>query len=603
MKLKALYLKNFRCYENEVKVEFNDLTTLVGRNDIGKSSILEALEIFFNNDAVKIEASDANLRGDGCVEITCDFYELPDELILDSGERTSLVEEYLTIEEDTLRIKKVFDCNKAKIVPLVYIVAKHPDVPEFENLLSLKEKELQKIIKDRGIESPLKGNPIMRKAIWNSFERLNIREKEIEIFKAKEDGKEIWSKINAYLPNFALFQSDRSSLDSDGEVQNPMKMAVQEAISEVQGEINEIQAKVREKAELIANQTLDSLKQIDPKLANKLTPKFTSPSLAKWNSLFSISMDTDEGIALNKRGSGVRRMVLVAFFKAATERMLQKANKKNIIYAIEEPETAQHPHNQRVLIKSFKELSNSSSCQILLTTHSPELAKELPTDGLRFLGRDELGRPVVKKGEAILSEIADALGVFPSDNSKVQLVLCVEGPTDVIAFKCLNKCVREKYPEIVDIVSDGRIMILPTGGSTLMHWVNYKYLSKINCREVHIYDNDVEKYQNSINKINQRKDGSWGTLTKKYEIENYLSPTAIKKIYDIDIDTESEGLPERFALAFWEKTKQGKPMKSGNSKKKLSQVFLKGMTYDLLDEVDPNGEVKGWFDQITQMLH
>ena len=64
-----------------------------------------------------------------------------------------------------LRIKKVFDCNKAKIVPLVYIVAKHPDVPEFENLLSLKEKELQKIIKDRGIESPLKGNPIMRKAI------------------------------------------------------------------------------------------------------------------------------------------------------------------------------------------------------------------------------------------------------------------------------------------------------------------------------------------------------------------------------------------------------------------------------------------------------
>ena len=82
-------------------------------------------------------------------------------------------------------------------MPLVYIVAKHPDVPEFENLLSLKEKELQKIIKDRGIESPLKGNPIMRKAIWNSFEKLNIREKEIEIFKAKEDGKEIWSKINA----------------------------------------------------------------------------------------------------------------------------------------------------------------------------------------------------------------------------------------------------------------------------------------------------------------------------------------------------------------------------------------------------------------------
>lgn len=48
MKLKTIYLKNFRCYKDEVSIEFDDLTTFVGKNDIGKSTVLEGLEIFFN---------------------------------------------------------------------------------------------------------------------------------------------------------------------------------------------------------------------------------------------------------------------------------------------------------------------------------------------------------------------------------------------------------------------------------------------------------------------------------------------------------------------------------------------------------------------------
>ncbi len=73
MHLKAVTLKNFRCYADEIKVDFADLTTFVGRNDIGKSSVLEALEIFFNNGVVSIEQGDANVHsGIDKVEITCE---------------------------------------------------------------------------------------------------------------------------------------------------------------------------------------------------------------------------------------------------------------------------------------------------------------------------------------------------------------------------------------------------------------------------------------------------------------------------------------------------------------------------------------------------
>ena len=54
---------------------------------------------------------------------------------------------------------------------------------------------------------------------------------------------------------YALFQSDRRSTDTDDEVQNPMRAAIEEAIEEVRNEIAAIDTKVREKATEIAKET------------------------------------------------------------------------------------------------------------------------------------------------------------------------------------------------------------------------------------------------------------------------------------------------------------------------------------------------------------
>ena len=55
-------LQNFRRYSNAVTIEFENLTAFVGKNDAGKSSILEALDIFFNEGkgCVKIDKDDIN---------------------------------------------------------------------------------------------------------------------------------------------------------------------------------------------------------------------------------------------------------------------------------------------------------------------------------------------------------------------------------------------------------------------------------------------------------------------------------------------------------------------------------------------------------------
>ncbi|NMX24573.1 ATP-binding protein [Streptococcus sanguinis] len=55
MRLKQIKIKNFRGYKDETIVDFDNLTAFIGKNDAGKSTILEALEIFFNNKLVVCE--------------------------------------------------------------------------------------------------------------------------------------------------------------------------------------------------------------------------------------------------------------------------------------------------------------------------------------------------------------------------------------------------------------------------------------------------------------------------------------------------------------------------------------------------------------------
>lgn len=50
MKLKSVRLRNFRGYQSECIIYMdNAITGFIGKNDAGKSTVLEALDIFLNN--------------------------------------------------------------------------------------------------------------------------------------------------------------------------------------------------------------------------------------------------------------------------------------------------------------------------------------------------------------------------------------------------------------------------------------------------------------------------------------------------------------------------------------------------------------------------
>ena len=125
---------------------------------------------------------------------------------------------------------------------------------------------------------------------------------------------------------------------------------------------------------------------MNPDVANSLTPIIPPAESLKWVDVFkNVSISGDEDIPINKRGSGIKRLILLNFFRAEAERRKIEKNIPSIIYAIEEPETSQHTEHQKKLIKAFLSLSKSPNTQIIITTHSASLVKELKFKHLRLI--------------------------------------------------------------------------------------------------------------------------------------------------------------------------------------------------------------------------
>ena len=193
MKLKGLKLKNFRGYKEKICVEFENLTAFVGKNDVGKSTILEALEIFFNNKTVQCEREDLSVNHkdeDENIEISCVFSDIDIPIILDSNFETNLKDEYLLNKDGFLEIKKVFKCSIAKPKANSYIVCCYPSEENCKDLLLLKSTELKR--KAENLDIPKENynasiNASIRRAIFNNFSDLNLVETDLAV--DKEDSK------------------------------------------------------------------------------------------------------------------------------------------------------------------------------------------------------------------------------------------------------------------------------------------------------------------------------------------------------------------------------------------------------------------------------
>lgn len=239
----------------------------------------------------------------------------------------------------------------------------------------------------------------MRKAIWAHFENeLQLMNQELAVDSKDSEIKAIWEKLQAYLPVYSLFRSDRKNDDKENEVQDPLKAAVQAVVKEVglQAQLDTIFLAVKDKLEDVARRTCEKVQEMAPDVAKSLHPKLSTP---KWEDVFTkgISITGDQDIPLSKRGSGVRRLILLNFFRAEAERKKDEVGAPVVIYAIEEPETSQHANFQIKLMDALKKMATYPSVQVIITTHSSAVVNVLEESAIRIVVKKADDAITVKK--------------------------------------------------------------------------------------------------------------------------------------------------------------------------------------------------------------
>lgn len=592
MELKQVRLKNFRGYIDST-ISIKNLNILIGKNDIGKSSIIDALDIYFND--VSIDFQDLNVYSgikNPYIEISCCFEVKPEELItLDSSVNTATTvqSEHLLNKDNFLEISKKYECQNGKIKkPSIQIIARHPK--NFTKaLICQKISELKKLAQENNIDvSNMTIKKEIRKAIFEKYPNLEWDDEFIINIDTKDtDIIQVFNKFKDDFPVFMPFRADRTNTDKDKEVNDTTKAIAKAAVAALESKFSEIKKSVIIQIQELANSTLKKLKEFDENIAKELQTDIETKSL---DSLFSFTFNCEDGIAFNKRGSGVKRLMLLSFFLAEAER---KNTSRNIIYAIEEPETSQHPNFQIMLMESLKELSDSENRQIILTTHTPEIVKMVNKENLIFIQKKSEDHTItINTDDKIqISQVADTLGILPFVSYKG--VIFVEGPTDTRFLKNLSQI--DTFRNIIDLTKFTFIHL--HGGGNVDTWIKEEYLKNTNVKCFYFKDRDNDQPQAITQTDNIIK-------TAKREIENYIPFSKVEEIFHVTFsDYEKENWKDiDIANILYNKNiRFGKT--KGETEKTIKKILQKTEIWDNITfSEEDTEEIKSWFNHMKNFF-
>lgn len=419
MLIKTFSIKKFRSIIETEDLPINQLSILIGPNNKGKSNLLQGLVYFLQY----LEERGLNRR------------RIISRRRIKSREHYSWDRDYpINLQGKELNGKSVF-----KI--------------EFE----LKPREKYNIKQILGFE--LKGNLIVTLSVgkdnrtFSACSSINKRKK-LDITKVRE------------------FIRKRISVQYIGAIRNAEKTldVIEDMISTEMENLKEDKnyKKLLEQITKKEKPILDNLAKKLTKSISEFLPDIKGIELSTdsrirniWHSS-DLIVDDGTKTSLELKGDGIKSLLAISVIQHVAK---QNALKKNILLAIEEPESHLHPKAIHGFKKVLEDISTVN--QIIITTHSPLLVNRGKVKSNLLIENSN-----VKVANSI-SEIRDLLGVNISDNLlNSNLVILFEGQDDVIIMK---KWLSDKSSTIKLLIEDGQIVLDHLSGASnlkykLSHW-------------------------------------------------------------------------------------------------------------------------------------
>lgn len=184
----------------------------------------------------------------------------------------------------------------------------------------------------------------------------------------------------------------------------------------------------------------------------------TREHLRKVITAFIATGDGAHAAPFYRQGTGTINMLVLAMLSQIAE------DKQNVIFAMEEPETAIPPYAQKRIIHEVRNLAS----QTLFTSHSPYVLEEFSLDETAILSRDSVG--VIKQSRVSLPESVKLKRYRQEFRTRfcegllARRVLVAEGATEASAFPVACRRLAELDPAKYASLEALGICVVDAGG-------------------------------------------------------------------------------------------------------------------------------------------
>lgn len=469
MKLEKLIIRNFRGI-GFAEIDINDFTTLVGPNNIGKSTILNAIHLVLDNKKPKLEDWPGQKASDQIMEIICEFGTL------EEWEKNKPAISKLLFG-DRLKIRVSAEWN-AEQTDYSYEYSVYNTENKFpwsdESFTNAKKDATCKtIFNELGITSAAafkeRASELETHALTNHSEHV-IQSEDWHVkkfanslqqavphvmyvpasFKIEDELKATNNSPFSFLFTNKLFpqvKNDNTYQDyiTKAELlQNKLKGQAEDG-SEIEG--------LGDALEQVSS-TLNQILDFDSKVRLAVGDIDIEPLFMK---AATFLVDEEIETSLQYQGSGVQRALAFAMLEsnAAIESEVS-GEQRTVIVLYEEPELYIHPHLMRRLKSTLQERSNSPKWQVICSTHSPFLINlaEKP-ESLKLIKRNMGNERQVHEVKSNIFEINEeydertilraALDFHPTvcESLFAKRVVIVEGDTEVAVFSMIGELAQK----------------------------------------------------------------------------------------------------------------------------------------------------------------
>lgn len=482
MRLSEFHVKKFKPIEEDGFESIEELSVLIGKNDAGKSSFLEAVRIFLKEKG-KPEPNHFHMGESEEIVFTGRFEGVPDEL---SDQLTDSVD----TSDGTLKIVRKYSNNGER-------------APSRTTLLGEDEQETlgKGTIVDDGEE--LNKRP-SRERIWSHIPE------PIYIPAERDISEQTKFKSNTWIDRLL------SPLLHDSESLSQKQESLEEELQDEVGDLSDLI-----EGRLVSR--MDSISQVNVNPGEIDLGKTFTPSITVKDH------STDTPVPVGERGSGVGSMFVLSLVEAYRDRHVDEG----YFLLFEEPGVWLHPEAKREMLGSLKQIARSGG-QIMLSTHSPIFIDRRGRGDLYLVQREEGITSIQTIDEDYLSAVEE-LGARNSDILQSDFVIYTEGPTDASILRTVAQ-------EYIEDWERENIIIQHLGGTGNIQNCNPEDLEEINRNFCFLLDSDRRHEDDTPSEAVQQIQAdcrglrAFAHILEKREIENYFSATGINETRGLDVD-------------------------------------------------------------------